>query len=77
MEKQLKPSQVEVDPSQFERAHWKAPERSRKLGFLQGRSSAGRLSRSALWFSGLYSEAKKQAVAQAAVEGVEVLYVCS
>lgn len=74
----LKPSQVEVDPTEWVRANdgrrpsgrgsWAFckvhPNRSDYLDFL-------------IWESGTYAEARKAAKAKAAAQGVAVLYVCS
>ena len=73
----LKASQVEVDSSQYERAHGKRPSGRGGWAFCKVDPRRSDYLDHCLWESGLYSEAKKAAKAKAAALGVAVLYVCS
>ena len=74
----LKPSQVEVDPSEWSRANdGKAPRGRGSWAFCKVDPRRSDYLSHCLWHNGSYGEAKKAAQAQAAALGVSVLYVCS
>jgi len=73
----LKPSQVEVDPSEYRRNHGAMPRGRGSWAFCKVNPNRMDYLDHVLWENGLYGEAKKAAQAKAAELGVEVLYVCS
>lgn len=74
----LKPSQVEVDPSEWVRANdGKRPSGRGSWAFCKVDPRRRDYLDHVLWESGTYGEAKKAAQAKAAAQGVAVLYVCS
>jgi len=73
----LKPSQVEVDPSDYRRSHGKMPRGRGSWAFCKVPPSRADYLDHVIWESGSYAEAKKAAQQKAAALGVEVLYACS
>lgn len=75
---QLKPSQVDVDASQYERTYGKRPSGTGAWAFCKVDPRRSDYLSHCLWFSNQsYAQAKKSAKAEAAAQGVAVLYVCS
>ena len=74
----LKPSQVEVDPSEWVRANFgRRPSGRGSWAFCKVNPRRSDYLDHMIWESGLYSEARKAAQAKAAALGIGVLYVCS
>lgn len=73
----LKASQVEVDPSEYRRNHGAEPRGRGSWAFCKVHPKRTDYLDHVLWHNGLYVEARKAAKAEAAAQGVEVLYVCS
>ena len=73
----LKPSDVEIDPSQFENAHG-MPARGRgSWAFCTIHPRANDYLDHIIWKSGTYAEARKAAKIEAAAAGISLLYLCS
>lgn len=77
-DQKLKPSQVEVDPSEWVRANGgRRPSGRGGWAFCKVNPKRSDYLDHMLWENGLYSEARKAAQVKAAEQGVAVLYVCS
>jgi hypothetical protein len=77
LESSLKASAVDVDSSEWERAHQGERKGQGSWAFCKVHPRRSDYLKHCLWFNGTYADAKRAAKAEAAALGVEVLYVCS
>src|SRR5262245_28220024 len=68
---------VEIDTCDFERSHGRAPRGRGGWAFCTVNPRQADYLNHVLWKNGTYAEARRAAVAEAKLRGIEVLYDCS